>query len=80
MPQDPILELDNEEVGVDNTIYKMSEAADWDKIDKHNLTDNKNNGRTIEPVPWKSFCRSVVCLCHYIKMMPTLASSNVDWQ
>ena len=35
-----------EKVGVDNTIYKMSEAADLEKIDKHNLPDINNNGRT----------------------------------
>ena len=28
------MELDDEEVGVENSIYKMSEAADWEKIDK----------------------------------------------
>ena len=46
------MELDDEEVGVENSIYKMSEAADWEKIDKHNLPDNNNNGRPIKPIPW----------------------------
>ena len=48
---DPVLEGVKEDVGVNNTIFRVTAPDQWEKINKNNLPDNGNTARVVEPIP-----------------------------